>query len=88
MFHKLAAKHLPYPKLLRTAIERRLVTVAFAADGGVSFIISPACGNVREIREAIERRKRWDLRVALAEGALFGVFAVAAAAMLLKQAFR
>lgn len=84
MFHKLAAKHLPYPEALRTAIEKQDVAVAFTLDGAVAYIISPACGNVREVREAIDLRKRWELRIAAAEGALFIVSAVVAATLLMK----
>ena len=84
MLHRLAAKHLPYPESLRAAIAKRQVAVAFAPDGTVAYILSPACTNLLEVREAIDLRKRWELRVAVGEGALLGVSAVAAAALLMK----
>lgn len=84
MFHKLAAKNLPYPKALREAIRRKDVAVAFAPDGAIVYTIARTCLNVGEVRQAIDVRKRWELRVAAAEGALFVITALAAAMTLTK----
>lgn len=84
MFHKLAAKYLPYPQALRAAIEKGDVAVSFDPDGSIGYIIAPACANVDEVREAIGARKRWELQIAATGGALCVTVAVAVGALLFK----
>jgi hypothetical protein len=84
MFHKLAAKHLPFPEALREAIRKRDVAVGFARDGTIAYTIARNCRNEGEVRKAIEMRKRWELLVAAAEGVLYVIIVLAAAMVLAK----
>lgn len=68
---------IPRPKVLRDALDDGTV-VRFVRDGQEGFAISSLCPNRREIRAALEARRRWEGRLAAVWGALQGGLFVAA----------
>jgi hypothetical protein len=83
LLSKLAARHLPYPEPLRTAIQDKEVGVTFDKKGSVIYVIALDCENKAAVRAAIDRRTKWELWAAALEGALIAFVVLSAFAFLL-----
>ena len=83
MLHKLAAKHLPMPRVLREAVAAKQVALSYANDGSVAYVLRPSCANRPEVLAAIAKRSHWELLVAYAEGAVVAVAVIGAASVVL-----
>ena len=74
-----AAKHLPLPEPLKSAIAEGRVKRTFARDGQAVFVLAPDCPDRAAIVRAIETHSTWQLWVAQVEGVVVGLAVVSLA---------
>ena len=74
-----AAKHLPLPEPLKSAVAEGRVARSFPRDGQAVFVLAPNCPDRAAIVRAIETHSTWQLWMAQAEGVVVGLAMVSLA---------